>query len=42
MITDLASPQVLGPNILELLEWADIAPGAIRPYMAEAQEPRAD
>lgn len=35
VVTDIASPQVIGPNILELLEWAGIAPGAIRAYMAE-------
>jgi hypothetical protein len=35
VLTDLASPQVLAGNVLELLAWANIDPAEIRPYMVE-------
>lgn len=36
VVTDLASPQVIGGQLLELLQWAGIEPGAVLPYMPVA------
>lgn len=36
LVTDLVSPQVIGPNILELLDWANLNPAGIKPYGPDA------
>ena len=35
LVTDLTSPQVFASNVAELLEWAEIDPASIRPYMSK-------
>jgi hypothetical protein len=35
VVTDLASPQVLGGQLLDLLEWAGISPLTVLPYMPD-------
>lgn len=34
LVTDLASPQVIGGEMREMLGWADIDPDSIRPFMS--------
>lgn len=36
LVTDLDSPQVIGPNIAELLDWANVDPAEIKPYGPDA------
>lgn len=35
VVEDLAAPHVLGPNLVTILEWANIDPAEIRPYLID-------